>query len=127
MTNNPHLNRRKSSISTEPTTRQDFPLGINARPHTPARSGSHVAYVKGATLVVEWYDFGPQVPYQSANMLIFQPEAQQSFATALTLDPGQTPRDLAREVARRFNSYFDVREFVDAQQIAYDHEVDFEP
>jgi hypothetical protein len=89
--------------------------------------GSHVAYARGADLIVEWYDFGKDVPYESANLLIFSPEAQRALSASLGLEKPPRVRSLAREVAARFESYFQVREFASAQGIAFEKKVDFWP
>lgn len=92
-----------------------------------ATRGSHVTYVRAADLVVEWYDFGEHAPYESANLLIFGPAAQQAFALALGLQGVTGKEDLAETIADRFSGYFDVERFAELHAIAFERETDFEP
>ncbi len=92
-------------------------------------SGSHsVQAADGGNLVVEWYDFGPHAPYESANMLTFNPGQQQALARALGMawSPGDL-QALAQELTDRFASYFEVREFAEREQVAFARSVDFMP
>jgi len=93
----------------------------------PCRPGSHVAYERGQEVVVEWYDFGADAPYESANLLIFDRAAQGAFAIALGMDPSAVPDRLAAQIAARFASYFAVKAFAEAQAIPFTPEVDFQP
>jgi hypothetical protein len=77
--------------------------------------------------VVEWYDFGAGVPYESANMLIFGDSELAAFAQHLGLDPGSDAQQIATELANRFNSYFAIRRYLDDAGLRYRHEVDFQP
>jgi hypothetical protein len=63
----------------------DDPVGAGAatRYAMPARPGSHEAYARSGDVVVDWYDFGDHAPYESANLLIFDPFAQHRLLTAL--------------------------------------------
>lgn len=109
----------------------DFDDGFGWRVGTPypmpARPGSHSAYARGSDLVVEWYDFGPHAPYESANLLVFGREAQLRFAEEIGVDPALTPHELACEVALKFESYFDVKSFARERTIPFTSEVDFQP
>lgn len=89
-------------------------------------SGSHVVYAEQSRLVVEWYDHGDHAPYESANLLIFEREAQLALLAALDLAP-MSPNDLAVEITRRFESYFEVRTFADERGVTYERKVDFQP
>jgi hypothetical protein len=43
--------------------------------------GSHSAYARAdGQLVVEWYDFGDDAPYESANLLVFDGQGQAQLA-----------------------------------------------
>jgi hypothetical protein len=90
-------------------------------------AGSHrVDVTDDHCLVVEWYDFGDDVPYESANILTFSTADQEALAEAMGL-PGVTLGDLQSAVAERFASYWDVRAFCDQHHVPYRHDVDFMP
>lgn len=93
----------------------------------PAVPGAHVAYARGAELVVEWYDFGPHAPYESANLLIFDAAAQRQFAVILGIEEYTGSDVLAAQIAGRFESYFRVKGFAEEHAIPFIAEVDFEP
>jgi|GEM_PF-5622027 len=93
----------------------------------PAKPGSHSAYARGPELVVEWYDFGPHAPYESANLLIFDRASQQRLAEAIGVDPALTPHDLAYQVALKFDSYFDVKDVAADRAIPFTTDTDFQP
>ncbi len=93
----------------------------------PAKPGSHVAYARGSDLVVEWYDFGEDAPYESANLLIFDRPAQQQLALGIRLAECPSSHDLADEVAHKFKSYFAVKSFATKRGIAFETKVDFQP
>jgi hypothetical protein len=93
----------------------------------PTKSGSHVAYARKSDLVVEWYDFGEDAPYESANLLIFDRPVQQQLALAIGVAECPSRHDLAYEVARKFKSYFAVKSFATKRGIAFEAEVDFQP
>jgi hypothetical protein len=86
----------------------------------PAKPGSHVAYARGSDLVVEWYDFGDHAPYESANLLIFCRSAQRLLAAAIDVDVALSPHLLSNEVASRFQSYFEVKEFATERGIPFE-------
>lgn len=88
--------------------------------------GAHTIYLRPTgELVVDWYDFGEDAPYESANMIVMTAKQQVALARTLGLALGG-PAELARTIADRFNSYFAVRAYLDAKKLPYDHEVDFE-
>ena len=93
----------------------------------PTKSGSHVAYARASDLVVEWYDFGEDAPYESANLLVFKRPAQQQLALAIGLAENPSPHELAYEVALKFKSYFAVKSFATKRSIAFETKVDFQP
>jgi len=78
-------------------------------------------------LVVEWYDHGESVPYESANRLLLGPTERAVLALSLGLPEGVSTHELAHALAWRFDSYFEVRSYLDEQHLAYRHEVDFQP
>lgn len=88
--------------------------------------GSHVTYSRGEDLVVEWYDFGPHAPYESANLLVFDRPAQLRLATAAGADVC-APHELARQLALKFDSYFDVKRLAEEHAIPFAIETDFQP
>lgn len=89
--------------------------------------GNHQTYVDGQELVVDWYDFGEDVPYESGNKLFFDANGCRRLKLALGLPEAGEAEELARRVASSFSSYFDVRRFADQRGISYRHEVDFFP
>jgi hypothetical protein len=106
---------------------EGFDGETGARYPMPMKPGSHVAYARGPELIVEWYDFGPHAPYESANLLIFDHAAQQRLAEAIGVDPALTPHALAYQVALKFDSYFDVKRLAEERAIPFTTETDFQP
>jgi hypothetical protein len=100
---------------------------IGDRYRMVARPGSHVVYARGPELVVEWYDFGDHAPYESANLLIFDRPAQHTLMALTDAPSNSTPHDFASRLAARFESYFDVKAFAEANGIPFATEVDFNP
>ena len=93
-----------------------------------ARPGSHTAYMREpGELVVEWYDFGDHAPYESANLIIFDPSAQTELRRALGLSPHGNSDDLLAQLPSRFASYFEVKKFAAGHAIAFRAETDFQP
>jgi len=93
-----------------------------------ARPGAHTAYFKDGRLVVKWYDFGDHAPYESANLLYFAAPAQGLLENLLR--PGSETLEglaLLQAIADRFDSYWEVRTFAEANAIAFEQEVDFWP
>ena len=91
------------------------------------RPGAHTCYARENDVVVEWYDFGDHAPYESANLLTFDPAAQASLAKAIGLTALPSPPELAELLASRLGSYFEVRALVDAHGVPYRHQVNFTP
>jgi hypothetical protein len=90
--------------------------------------GSHFAYYDDDNLVVEWYDFGPEAPYESANMLRFAVAEYRRLAAIL--DPNQPPPDpegLLVLLQANFQTYFQVRAFALEHGISFTASVDFMP
>lgn len=100
---------------------------VGERSRMRARPGSHTAYARGSDLMVEWYDFGEQAPYESANLLIFGRAAQLRLAAAIDAEVTLSPHILSNWVATRFASYFEVKAFALAQAIPFETEVNFDP
>lgn len=100
---------------------------VGDRHQMRARPGSHTAYARASDLVVEWYDFGEDAPYESANLLVFDRSAQKALLAALHLESDRSPDTLASDIATAFSSYFDVRRFAEAQHIDFSTETDFYP
>jgi hypothetical protein len=91
--------------------------------------GSHSVYFdEDGRLTVEWYDHGPEVPYESANMLVFDTEQQRLLADALkipTADRSNT--HLLAALQNRFQSYFQVQDFCKERALGFTKIVDFWP
>lgn len=95
--------------------------------HVMSRGGgSHTTYARGHDLFVEWYDHGDQVPYESANLLIFGPVEMAQLLSAAGL-PNAVADEAAKSIASRFRSYFEVKDFALAHAIPFKAEVDFHP
>ncbi|HEY5409388.1 MAG TPA: hypothetical protein VIJ94_01560 [Caulobacteraceae bacterium] len=91
-------------------------------------SGAHSIYGReDGCLVVEWYDFGEEVPYESANMLVMTAAEQAVLGEAIGLSPNTSAGELAAALADRFPSYWDIRRFLDERRLPYTHSVDFQP
>jgi hypothetical protein len=92
------------------------------------KSGSHTAYIRAdGVLVVEWYDFGENSPYESANLIIFDQHGQRKLVLALGLPTTSEAGSLLDAIGKRFESYFDVRAFADIKKVPYEDKVDFSP
>lgn len=89
--------------------------------------GSHQAYVDGDDLVIDWYDFGDDVPYESGNKLLFDIAGCEAICSGLDLDPPLRGEELAEHLANRFDSYLEIRTFVDSLGIPYRRETNFWP
>ena len=119
-------------ILTGPEERKSRPahpaLAMNASQHILSRGkGSHSAYARGGDLVVEWYDFGEHAPYESANLIVFAPASQRRLAEALGLDTARSADALAAELASRFSTVFQVREFAETCGASFSRETNFWP
>ncbi len=89
-----------------------------------AGAGTHWAWLDAqGWLVVEWYDHGPEIPYESANVLRFAPEA------AAALLPLEAPSDAAMLdlLRQRFATWWEVRSTALERGIPFTAEVDFLP
>ena len=100
---------------------------LGDRHQMSARPGSHSTYARGSEVVVEWYDFGDHVPYESANLLAFDRPAQHAIIAELKFPAGLAPDTLAGRLALFFDSYFDVKRFAEARGIPFATEIDFQP
>ena len=90
--------------------------------------GAHFIHDReDGSLVVEWYDFGENVPYESANMLILTAAEQALVGEALGLSPTTNALELASALADQYSSYWDIRRFFDDRRLSYTHKVDFQP
>ena len=92
-----------------------------------ALSGHTIEVCPDGRLIVEWYDFGDDAPYESANQLIFEPAALVLLVKALNCPKGSDASSVATALAANFSSYFEIREFVSTHSIPFEHLVDFEP
>ena len=125
--------RHQASTAAAPPSPDVIPIDdgygapLGHRYPMPAKPGSHTAYARGSDLVVEWYDFGEDAPYESANLLIFDRATQLKLAELIRADPALSPHGLASKIAARFDSYFDVKAFAAERGLPYGIEVDFEP
>jgi len=92
-------------------------------------SGSHSVYFNDeGNLTVEWYDFGPHAPYESANMLIFDSEQQNALADALEIPAtDRSAEDILSAVQQRFPSYFEVKSFCEKCRLEYTKNFSFWP
>ena len=91
-------------------------------------SGSHCAEIDDSgNLLVEWYDFGDDAPYESANILQFAEPSQRLLALALDGSSFSAPDEFLQALANRFSSYFEIRRFADLEGIPYVHKVNFSP
>jgi hypothetical protein len=86
--------------------------------------GTHWAWLDDhGRLVVEWYDHGPDAPYESANRLRFDPDAA---AALLGIEPATHDEALAA-LQRTYASWWEVKQAAVEGAIAFTSEVDFLP
>lgn len=78
-------------------------------------------------LVGEWYCFGEDVAYEFANQLIFSKSAQAGLGGVLGKAPGTNATAIVEALGRRFSSYWEIAEFVDAKGVPHERKVDFWP
>jgi len=78
-------------------------------------------------LVAEWYDFGEDVIYEFASMLVFAPAEQRTLEAAMNIVGTSGPEALARIITERFRTWFEFRDFVKANQIGHREERDLWP
>ncbi|MBU1513260.1 MAG: hypothetical protein KKB47_10980 [Alphaproteobacteria bacterium] len=112
------------NLLTEPNRDASHPP---ARNKLAAKVGSHSAYARGPDLIVEWYDFGDDTHYESANFLVFKSPAQQMLAQAIGGAAGFEVALLAAKVAAHFDSYFEVKAFAAEHSIPFATDVEFQP
>src|SRR5947209_6607874 len=84
-------------------------------------SGAHTAAIRpDGWLVIEWYDFGDDAPYESANMLVFDRDQQGQLGAALGLPLGErTGQALLSAIQDRFDTYFKAQRFVQENGIGF--------
>jgi hypothetical protein len=87
----------------------------------------HSAYVRDGILTVEWYDFGEDAPYESANLIHFDPAPRAALAQSLGLDEDAADPALLECIQARFPSWFEAKSFAQREGIAFGSEVDFMP
>ena len=92
-------------------------------------SRGHSAYFgQDGSLTIEWYDFGEDAPYESANMLSFNLEQQRGLAEAIGHAPGSGDRAaFLVAIQARFSTYWQVRELAETCEIGFRKSVDFQP
>jgi hypothetical protein len=89
-------------------------------------AGSHFAYyTDDGQLVIEWYNFGEDAPYESADMISFGEDSQSKIADRLGCAKGHI--QLLKSLAASFTTYWAIKKWVRAERIAYVHSVDFMP
>ena len=92
-------------------------------------SRGHSAYFsQDGSLTIEWYDFGDDAPYESANMMSFDVDQQRALAEAIghASSLGDRAAFLAA-IQARFSTYWQVRELAETFKIAFAKSVDFQP
>ena len=92
-------------------------------------SGAHTATIQpDGPLVIEWYDFGDDAPYESANMLVFDCAQQEQLGAVLGLPVGERGgQGLLAEIQDRFETYFDAQSFARENGVQFSKSVDFMP
>ena len=83
--------------------------------------------VEGDEVVVEYYHFGEDVAYEYAAQLRFDGSGQAQMAAALDLPATTKPEELSTTLQTRFRTYDRVRDFADANGVAYRAHTDFQP
>ncbi|MDZ4372191.1 MAG: hypothetical protein U1C74_12305 [Phenylobacterium sp.] len=100
---------------------------LGDRQRMRGKPGSHVAYARSSDLVVEWYDFGGDADYESANLLIFDRPAQKQLLAATGELDDLSPTEAAGHITSHFQSYFAVKDFAVAHNVPFATETDFQP
>ena len=88
--------------------------------------GHSLYFAADGALVVEWYDFGENVPYESATTLTIAPASLDDLAKLLHLAVRGRPGILAA-LSRQVGDYWAARALLDEWKIPYRHHVDFLP
>ena len=83
--------------------------------------------VEDGVVVVEWYHFGDDAAYEFAEQVRLNQAGQTQIAMALGLSSTPDPDALMKILKERFRTYFAVREFADAQGIAYEQRTEMSP
>ena len=83
--------------------------------------------VEGDEVVVEYYHFGEDVAYEYAAQLRFDGWGQKQMAAALDLSATTKPVELSATLQTHFRTYDRVRDFADANGVAYRAHTDFQP
>ena len=83
--------------------------------------------VEGEEVVVEYYHFGEDVAYEYAVQIRLDNAGQAQMKVALDLPATRKPQELAAMLKRRFKTYDAVRDFADANGVAYQKQTDFQP
>ena len=96
-----------------------FIFGENARGQS--------AYQRGMDLVAEWYDFGEDVIYEFASMVVLGPADQRGLEAAMNIAETSGPEALASIITERFRTWFEFRDFLQANQIGHRQERDLWP
>ncbi len=91
------------------------------------REKGHSAYIRDGVLTVEWYDFGDDAPYESANMIVFDAGSRAALARSLGLAEDAADPALLECIRQRFPSWFEVKSFALREGVAFTSEVDFMP
>ena len=92
-------------------------------------SGSHSAYFDGYNrLTIEWYDFGKDTPYSSANMLIFEETQAGELSRSIGFEGTFEDRTgLLNKIHEKFDSYFEALDYIESNNIGFIKKVDFNP
>ncbi len=89
----------------------------------------HSAYFnQDGSLTIEWYDFGEDAPYESANMLTFDGRQWRALSDAIGNSPAPPdPATVLAALQARFATYWEVLEFANTCKIGFVKSVDFQP
>ena len=87
----------------------------------------HSAYVRKDDLIIEWYDFGDDAPYESAYLIVFDAPGRAALARSLGLAEDADDAALLTRIARSFPSWFEAKSFAQREGVPFRSEVDFMP
>ncbi len=119
-----HDGGREERLNSAPERTLSLTQGRIHLARSGAGAGTHWAWVdEQGQLVVEWYDHGPDVPYESANQLRFAPDAVRAL---LELDAPSDEETLAA-LRQRFETWWEVRKAALEREVPFTSEVDFLP